>query len=421
MTVTINDSQIQTIADVAKLVSGSFALEITAFQRKEAYNWIENTLIRFSYYKLNKLERGLVRQYIMIMTGYSKSQVTRLIKQQLNTGRIKENYPDKKPGFEQKYLDQDIRLLAKTDRLHNYPNGNVIKKILQRMATNYCCLEFYRLANISVAHIYNLRKTTVYQRINNDYDTTKKTTVAIGERRKPVPNGQPGFIRVDTCHQGDQDGIKGVYHVNLIDEVTQWQVVIAVEKISENHLIPALKIALELFPFTIINFHTDNGSEYINQHVARLLNKLLIEQTKSRSRKTNDNALVEGKNNAIRKWIGYSFIPQKFAKIVNQFYLGSFIEYLNYHKPCAFAKEIADKQKRGKIRKVYKLEDYQTPFEKLKSIVDTSGKGTERGKKHLRLGVSIKQLEGVAKKHTDNQMAEIVQKQREEMNEQLYN
>ena len=72
------------------------------------------------------------------------------------------------------------------------------------------------------------------------------------------------------------------------------------EKISEVFLIPVLEDLLQSFPFAILGFQSDNGSEYINGHVAKLLNKLLIEEhTKSRSRHSNDNAQAESKNGAI--------------------------------------------------------------------------------------------------------------------------
>jgi transposase InsO family protein len=92
-------------------------------------------------------------------------------------------------------------------------------------------------------------------------------------------------------HQGDLDGVKGVYHINAVDEVTRWQIVAAVSKISEAWLIPVLERILEQFPFEILGFHSDNGSEFINHTVADLLDKLLIEQTKSRPRRSNDNGL----------------------------------------------------------------------------------------------------------------------------------
>ena len=88
--------------------------------------------------------------------------------------------------------------------------------------------------------------------------------MSIGERRRPEPNGQPGYLRVDTVHQGDLDGVKGVYHINAVDEVTQWQVVGATAQISEAWLKPALEAMLAQFPFRIFGFHSDNGSEFIN-------------------------------------------------------------------------------------------------------------------------------------------------------------
>ena len=123
---------------------------------------------------------------------------------------------------------------------------------------------------------------------------------------------RPGYLRVDSAHQGDLDGIKGVYHINAVDCVTQYEGVATCEKISEAFLIPVLEALLLSFPFVIHGFHSDNGSEYINKRVAKLLNKLLIEeQIKSRSRHSNDNAQAESKNGAIvRKHLGYSHIPQ---------------------------------------------------------------------------------------------------------------
>jgi transposase InsO family protein len=158
---------------------------------------------------------------------------------------------------------------------------------------------------------------------------TKPTQVPIGERRKPDPEGRPGYLRVDTVHQGDLEREKGVYPINTVDEITQWEVVGCVEKISEFHLTPLLEDLIEQYPFRILGFHSDNGSEYINKVVAQLLNKLLIGQTKSRARHCNDNALVEGKNGSvIRKTTGRMHIPQKYAAAINEFYKDHLNVYL---------------------------------------------------------------------------------------------
>ena len=96
-----------------------------------------------------------------------------------------------------------------------------------------------------------------------------------------------------------------------------------------------LEELLQSFPFVIRGFHSDNGSEFINGPAVRLLNKLLIqEQKKSRSRHCNDNAQADSKNGAIvRKHLGYSHIPQRFAALVNAFDREYLNPYVNFHRP----------------------------------------------------------------------------------------
>ena len=74
----------------------------------------------------------------------------------------------------------------------------------------------------------------------------------------------PGHLHVDTVHQGDRNGVKGLYLVNIVDEVTRYEYVGAVPGISERFLLP-------LFPFVVLAFHADNGSEYINHRMADTL------------------------------------------------------------------------------------------------------------------------------------------------------
>jgi IS30 family transposase len=180
-------------------------------------------------------------------------------------------------------------LLAGVDEAHETLSGPATQKILYREFHEFGKSEYERLARLSVAHLYNLRKTGTYRKRRVVCQGTRPTAVSIGERRKPDPQGRPGYLRVDTVHQGDQDGSKGVYHLNAVDEVTQWQIVGATEQISEAWLMPVLEAMMEQFPFHIRGFHSDNGSEFINHTVAKLMNKLLVEQTKSRPRRSNDN------------------------------------------------------------------------------------------------------------------------------------
>ncbi|MGA9898643.1 MAG: hypothetical protein WBQ09_11125 [Terriglobales bacterium] len=249
-----------------------------------------------------------------------------------------------------------------------------------------------------MSHLYNLRQQPRYRERRLHYVKTRATAVAIGERRCPDPHGQPGYLRVDTVHQGDAPAGQGVYHINAVDQATQWEIVAATERISEAWLEPVLCALMRQFPFRILGFHSDNGSEFINRIVARLLNKLLIEQTKSRPRHSNDNGLAETKNGAvIRKHMGYGYIPAGHAGRMQQFYTAYFNPYLNYHRPCAQADVTCDEK--GRRRCLYRR--YQTPLETLLALPNPA--------QYLRPGLTPAVLQRIAAARSDTEAAERMQ------------
>jgi hypothetical protein len=199
-----------------------------------------------------------------------------LIARYQKDGQVKERSYQRN-RFARFYTAADVELLGAVDEAHETLSGPATQKILYREYYEYGDERYQRLATISVPHIYNLRKSPAYRKRRIAYQKTRPVQVAIGERRKPSPEGRPGYLRIDTVHPGDLDGMKGMYHINAVDEVTQWQVVGATAQISEAWLIPVLEAMLRQFPFCILGFHSDNGSEFINHTVADLLNKLLVE------------------------------------------------------------------------------------------------------------------------------------------------
>ncbi len=384
MTITMNDKGVTDIAQLAELIRLGNAVEFGKKDRAETYAWIEEVLTRFRYFRESKKGRGIVKRYLVTMTGYSGGQIDKLIRKKRDTGRV---FLARRTqhSFPRIYTAEDVALLAEVDAAESFRNGKAAVKTLHDMHAVYGDARFERLAKLSPSHLYRLRGTKAYQSRAAHYEKTKPVAVPIGIRRRPEPFGKPGFLRVDSVHQGDLDREKGVYHVNLVDEVAQWEIVVCVEGISEYFLVPALEAALSQFPFHILNFHSDNGSEFINRNVAGLLQKLLVGQTKSRSRRTNDNALIEGKNGSVvRRHMGYHHIPKRHAKAINAFYAQWFNPYLNYHRQCAFADETVDAK--GKIRKVYR--NYLTPCEKLLSV--------ENVERYLRPGTTPDSLRAAA-------------------------
>lgn len=380
MIIDMNDDNVMSIAQLREFLKLSNSAKFNSTESDEAYRWIDRALVKFRYRSLRKKDKGIVKKYLMAMTGYSETQIDRLIARKKTWKRVAKKKRTQ-PTFTRIYTPEDVALLLEVDNAEGRRTGGALKKTFFDMFHLYKDDRFKRLANISIAHIYNLRGTRVYESGSLTYTKTNPTKVDIGIRKKPNPRGKPGFLRVDSVHQGDLDKEKGVYHINLVDEVTQTEVVVTVEGISEHFLIPALEDAIAQFPFRILGFHSDNGSEYLNKRAAELLNKLMIEQTKSRPRHTNDNPHVEGKNNfVVRKTYGYSHIPKKYASLINEFNREHLNPYLFFHRQCAFADDVIDE--RGKIKKVYKT--YLTPCEKVLSI--------EKVEQYLKDGVTIDSL-----------------------------
>ena len=373
------------------------ALEF-AVAAEERYDFIARTVRRFGYARLKRPDKAVVLRFLERVSGYSRQQLTRLVKRGRERGQLIKRYRGSRTSFARTYTSADVLLLAHTDTLHGTLSGLATKKLMERAFKLFKDARYERLATISVAHLYNLRQREGYQRQRQVWTKTRPVSIAIGERRAPAPNNRPGYLRVDSVHQGDQDGVKGVYHINAVDCVTQYEGVATCERISEAFLIPVLEALLQSFPFAILGFHSDNGSEFINHHVAKLLNKLLIEeQTKSRSRHSNDNAQAESKNGAIvRKHLGYSHIPQRFASLVNAFCRDHLNPYVNFHRPCLFAETITDAKGRQRKRYPYKL--MMTPYEKLKSL--------PQAEQFLKPGITFQQLDAQASAMSDNEAAQ---------------
>lgn len=391
---------------IEEFLAASQPLEFRGGDRQQTYALVDRLLRRHHYRELGRRRKGLLRRLLAKITGLSRAQLTRLIGRYL-LGEAVEPTRYRRHRFPRRYRREDAVLLAQLDQAHGRLSGPATRRILQREWELYGRPEFDRLASISVSHLYNLRRSEPYRRAGVSIDKTKPSQVTIGERRCPQPQGRPGYLRLDTVHQGEREGEKGVYHLNAVDEVTQWEVVGCCQRLSEAYLLPVLEDLLAQFPFVIRGFHSDNGSEFVNHRVAGLLNKLLAEFTRSRPRHSNDNALVESKNGAIvRKHMGYEFLPGEAAAAVHRFYRDWLNPYLNLHRPCGFAR--VQQRPHKKPRKVY--DTYQTPLEQLASLPDAAA--------WLRPGVRIEQLQAQARSCSDTEFARQMQQHKAQLLQQ---
>ena len=397
----MNEAQVRTLEQVRQVLEGTQSLEFRRAEDDEGrYAWIESVLRRLDYRQLPRAHRGPVLAYLQRLSGYSRAQITRLVSRWKGGKRLVKEYRAPAHAFARRYTPADVALLAEVDRAMDTMSGPATVCVLRRQRDVFGDARFERLGSLSVGHLYNLRSSAPYRAQRVVLTKTRPTkVVTIGVRKAPAPDGRPGFIRIDSVHQGDLDGTKGLYHINAVDCVTQWEVVATVQTISEAHLLPVIRQMLEQFPFAILGFHADNGSEYVNHKVAQMLDKLRIEFTRSRPRRSNDNGLAETKNGAVvRKLFGYEHIPQRHAVRFNTFCFEYLNPFLNFHRPCLFATELNDPSKPGRIKRVYRARDAMTPLDKLASLPDALT--------FMRDGITLEDLQQLARALTDVQAAE---------------
>ena len=408
----MDETRLRTIEPLEEFLSACGPVAFTAAgDDGERYAHISRVLLRFDYPGRNKRERGVLLRYLQHTSGYSRAQVTRLVARWQRNRRapipLRKHYRAPAVPLARKYTPADVALLVEMDKAHEDVCGPAMACLLQRAYRDYDDARYERLAHLSVSHLYNLRKSNGYQVLRTAFTKTHPACNSIGVRKAPAPEGRAGFVRIDSVHQGDQDGMKGVYHITCVDAVSQWQVEACVERISEAYLLPVLAQVIAQFPFVVAGFYSDNGSEYVNSKVAKFLEKLRIEQTKSRSRQSNDNALAESKNaRVVRKHMGYDHVPQKYARPINSFYQETFNPWLNLHRPCLFPTSIENAK--GKVVKRYRHEDVKTPLDCL-ALLNTQDLVT------FREGITLTALQAQASAQTDLAAAQAMQQAKREL------
>ena len=334
----MNEAQVRTLEQVREVLAGTHSLEMRPVADEAGrYAWIEAVLKRFDYRCLKRADRGVLLTYLQRISGYSRAQVTRLVSRWVAGKRLVKQYRAPEHAFAKRYTSADVALLAEVDQVMNTMSGAATACVLRRQRDVHEDARFARLGSISVAHLYNLRNSAPY----------------------------------------------------------------LAKRIIKNRTVPVTELMLAQFPFKLQGFHADNGREFVNGPVARMLNKLFIEFTRSRPRHSNDNGLAETKNGAVvRKMFGYSHIPQRHAARFNAFCSEHFNPFLNFHRPCLFSTDRADPKKPGRFKRIYRPQDAMTPLDKFASPPDAAS--------FLREGVTLADLQAQAHVLTGLQAANIL-------------
>ena len=224
MVIDMNEARLDTIEQIREFLAGTADVAFTVPpEEAKLRQFVVTVLRRFRYFGRAKGQRGVLFAYMQRLTGYSRQHLSRLVAQYRDTQSLRLRDRASRTSFARKYSAVDVALLAELDTLHDTLSGPATKVLAQRAYRQFGDLRYARLQEISVSHLYSLRASESYRKQRLAWQKTRPSPITIGVRKAPAPQGLPGYIRIDTVHQGDLDGAKGVYHINAVDIVTQWQ------------------------------------------------------------------------------------------------------------------------------------------------------------------------------------------------------
>jgi len=170
MIVKLHTHRLQSLEEVRAFLDGSTSLDFDVPQRADAYRWIEQSLHQLRYRSLGRADKGLVRAYLLKISGFSRAQLTRLISQFCAQGHVRDRRARApRNAFRRRYLPEDIALLAEVDALHGTLSGLATRKLCERALHRFGDTRFERLATISNGGLYNLRHSSGYQRLRVHY------------------------------------------------------------------------------------------------------------------------------------------------------------------------------------------------------------------------------------------------------------
>ncbi len=218
----MDETKLRTIAQLQEFLAATPEICFTCAVGggdTQRYAHISRVLRRFDYPQRGKRERGVVLAYLRRTSGYSRTQITRLVARwddnRLAAVPLPKRYCAPAVPFARKYTASDIELLVEMDRANEDVCGPAIVHLLKRAHGVYGDTRYERLAGLSVSHLYNLRKSAGYQARRTHFTKTRPVCNPIGVRKAPRPHGRAGWVRIDSVHQGDLDGVTGVSTTSL--------------------------------------------------------------------------------------------------------------------------------------------------------------------------------------------------------------
>jgi hypothetical protein len=193
----MQDGKKLSLEQIKEFLEGSQEWRFEAQNREQIYGWVSGVLRQQCYGQQGREAKGLLRRYLAKMTGMSRAQITRLIARYGEAGELKAS-AYRRHRFASKYTRADIVLLGAVDEAHETLSGPGTRQILKREYSEYGQAAYARLATISAAQIYRLRKGTSYRQRRQKFSKTRPTAVSIvrgGDRSQQAGQAICEWIR----------------------------------------------------------------------------------------------------------------------------------------------------------------------------------------------------------------------------------
>jgi hypothetical protein len=325
--------------------------------------------VRERYFLASKKEKGKILDEFTKVTGRHRKAAIRLIRHSAHT-RV-----GKKPGRPRQYSAAVVEALRlaweATDRLCSKrlkPFLPELVQVLRRHGEGKISAEVEaQLCRMSPSTIDRLLKPWRRLGGRRPFSTTKPASLL----KSAIPirtfadwqEDTPGFLEADLVpHCGDSTGGFYLNTLSTVDIATGWSECVGVWGKGQERVGSAVHHVRRRLPFPLLGLDSDNGSEFINQHVFAYCQREKITFTRSRSYKKNDNCHVEQKNwSVVRRLIGYDRYNSRAAlEALNRIY-DLLRLYINFFQPVM--KLVAKTRQGAKVHKVY--DTAQTPYQRL--------------------------------------------------------
>ena len=304
--------------------------------------------------------------------GYHRKAGLRLLNRPLRTA------PPKRPGPRLRYEPAEVLPVLKalwlaSDQLCS----KLLKAALPEWLGHYerrsaALPEAFkeRLLKISPAQIDRLLRPARVQHPRKGICATRPGTLLRHEvptRGGPPDTTRPGSVEADTVAHCD-DSTEGDYvnSLTFTELFSGWTENRAVWNKSADGVLAQLRALEQAVPYTMKDFHTDNGGEFLNWALHRHLTgrPAKVPWTRSRAYRKNDNAHCEQKNwTHVRQLFGHDrFGHPELVAPMNDLYAREWSQFTNHFKPTF--KLLRREKQAGRTKRIYEAQP-QTPYARL--------------------------------------------------------